>query len=125
MPVSNNHKQPIGRMICVPTPRGPGAVRPGLHPGRRPGVYHNLLLTTFRLSEQHRAQPRGGAMISDTENARAVADFVSSKGVTRCPTVCLAPTRASVSEADRVALRSHAEARDAVRRARRRGLQQM
>ena len=59
----------------------------------------------------------------DTEYARAIAEFVSRKGVTRCPTVCLAPTRASVSDADRVALRSHAEIRDAVRRARRRELQ--
>src|SRR5690242_19298469 len=52
------------------------------------GVYPNLLLTTFRLSERYRAQPRGGAMISDTEYARAVAEFVRRKGVTRCPTVC-------------------------------------
>src|SRR3954467_901409 len=87
------------------------------------GFYHNRLLTTLRLSEQHRAQPRGGAMISDTEYAQAITEFVSRKGVTRCPTVCLAPTRASVSDADRVALRSHAEIRDAVRRARRRELQ--
>jgi hypothetical protein len=69
-------------------------------------------------------------MISDTEYAdseyaRAIAEFVSRKGVTRCPTACLAPTEASVSDADRVALRSHAEIRDAVRRARRRELQQM
>ena len=59
-------------------------------------------------------------MISDTEYARAVAEFLSDKGVTRCPTVCVAPTLASVSDADRVALRSHAETREAVRRARRR-----
>jgi hypothetical protein len=64
-------------------------------------------------------------MISDTEYARAVAEFVSKKGVTRCPTVCLAPTRASVSDADRVALRSHAEIRDAARRVRRRELQRI
>lgn len=64
-------------------------------------------------------------MISDTEYARAIAEFVSRKGVTRCPTVCLAPTRASVSDADRVALRSHAEIREAVQRGRRREWQQM
>jgi hypothetical protein len=64
-------------------------------------------------------------MIPDTEYARAVAEFLSEKGVTRCPTVCVAPTLASVSDADRVALRSHAEIREMVRRARRRGLQQM
>jgi hypothetical protein len=64
-------------------------------------------------------------MISDTEYARALAEFIVQKGVTRCPTVCLAPTGASVSDADRVALRSHAEIREAMRRARRRELQQM
>jgi hypothetical protein len=64
-------------------------------------------------------------MISETEYARAIAAFLSEKGVTRCPTVCLAPTRASVSDADRVALRSHAQIREAVRRVRRRELQQM
>ena len=64
-------------------------------------------------------------MSSDTEYTRAVAEFLSEKGVTRCPTVCVAPTLASVSDADRVALRSHAEIREAVRWARRRELQQM
>ena len=64
-------------------------------------------------------------MFSETDYAQAVAAFLSEKGVTRCPTVCLAPTRASVSDADRVALRSHAEIRETVRRARRRELQQM
>jgi hypothetical protein len=64
-------------------------------------------------------------MISDTDYARAVAEFLSERGVTRCPTVCVAPTLASVSDADRVALRSHAEIRETVRRARRRAMQQM
>jgi hypothetical protein len=64
-------------------------------------------------------------MFSENEYAQAVAAFLSERGVTRCPTVCLAPTRASVSDADRVALRSYAEIREAVRRARRRELQQI
>jgi hypothetical protein len=64
-------------------------------------------------------------MSSDTEYAQAVAEFVAKKGVTRCPTVCVAPTRADVTDADRVALRSHAEIRDTLRRTRRRELQQM
>lgn len=63
-------------------------------------------------------------MISDTEYARAVAEFLSEKGVTRCPTACVVPTHADVSDADRAALRDHEAARDAVRRARRRELQQ-
>lgn len=64
-------------------------------------------------------------MISDTEYARALAEFASRKGVTRCPTACLARTDANLSDADRVALRSHAEVRDALRRARRKEMQQM
>ena len=64
-------------------------------------------------------------MISDTDYARAVAEFLSERGVTRCPTVCVAPTLANVSDSDRVALRSHAEIRETVRRARRRAMQQM
>jgi hypothetical protein len=31
--------------------------------------------------------------MSQTEYDAAVAEFIRSKGVTRCPTVCLAPTQ--------------------------------
>jgi hypothetical protein len=64
-------------------------------------------------------------MISDTEYARAVAQFLSKKDVTRCPTACVVPTRGSVSDADRAALRNHAETREAVRQARRREFNQL
>jgi hypothetical protein len=64
-------------------------------------------------------------MISDIEYAQAIAQFLSEKGVTRCPTACVVPTRACVSDADRVALRSHAETQEAVRQARRREFQQI
>jgi hypothetical protein len=49
------------------------------------------------------------------EQEAAVAAFILAKGVTRCPTVCAAPTQASVAEADRIAL----EQRDAQLEARR------
>ena len=61
-------------------------------------------------------------MISDTEYAQLVAEFISNRGVTRCPTACVVPTHASVSSADRVALRSYEATREAARRARRHGL---
>ncbi len=51
----------------------------------------------------------------------AVAAFIRAKGVTRCPTVCISPTQASTTEADRVALRQleeHREARRAERKLR-------
>lgn len=51
----------------------------------------------------------------ETDYARAVAEFMSKKGVTRCPTVCVVPTHASVAEADCAALRSYDAAREAAR----------
>jgi hypothetical protein len=61
-------------------------------------------------------------MISDTEYAQLVAEFLGNKGATRCPTACVVPTHASVSDADRVALRSYEATREAARQARRHGL---
>jgi hypothetical protein len=63
--------------------------------------------------------------MSETEYARAVAEFMSRKGVTRCPTVCIVPTHASVAEADRAMLRDHEAAREAARLAKMRNYQQM
>jgi hypothetical protein len=63
--------------------------------------------------------------MSETEYARAVAEFMSKKGVTRCPTVCIVPTHASVAEADRAALRDYDAAREAARLAKLRNYQQM
>jgi hypothetical protein len=63
--------------------------------------------------------------MSDTDYAKAVAEFMSKKGVTRCPTVCAVPTRGNVPEADRAALRDYAAARDAARLAKLRNYQQI
>ncbi len=63
--------------------------------------------------------------MSDTEYAKAIAEFMSRKGVTRCPTVCVVPTHASVTEADRDALRDYEAAREAARLAKLRNYQQM
>ena len=38
-----------------------------------------------------------------------IAAFIRARGVTRCPTACVAPTHASGSAADRAALRQRAE----------------
>lgn len=64
-------------------------------------------------------------MISDIEYARALAQFLSKNDVTRCPTACAVPTRGSVSDIDRAALRDHAETREAARQARRREFHQI
>ena len=64
-------------------------------------------------------------MISETEYAKAVAEFLGKRGVTRCPTVCVVATRASVTAADRAALRDHDAAREAARQAKLREYQQI
>ena len=50
-------------------------------------------------------------------DSEAVAEFIRTKGITRCPTACLVPTQGLVAAADRVALEEHAVARDSKRRA--------
>lgn len=44
-----------------------------------------------------------------------IAAFIRSRGVTRCPTACVAPTHASGGTADREALRQRAERLNAAR----------
>jgi len=57
----------------------------------------------------------GGIMPEN--DSEAVAEFIRTKGITRCPTACLVPTQGLVASADRVALEEHAVARDSKRRA--------
>ena len=64
-------------------------------------------------------------MISETEYASAVAEFLRKRSITRCPTACVVPTRASVTAADCAALRDHDAVRDAARQARSRNYQQL
>ena len=64
-------------------------------------------------------------MMTDSEYTKAVAEFMSRRGVTRCPTACVVPTHASVGEADRVALRDYDAAREAARIAKLRFHQQL
>jgi hypothetical protein len=47
----------------------------------------------------------------------AVAEFIRTKGVTKCPTACVLPTQGSVAVADREALAEHALRRAELRRA--------
>jgi hypothetical protein len=48
----------------------------------------------------------------------AVAEFIRTKGVTRCPTACVSPTQGSVAAADREALEEHAAEQDRLRKTR-------
>ena len=53
--------------------------------------------------------------MSDADYEAAVAAFLSKKGVTRCPTVCVVPTQATVADADRRAYRDYVEAKETSR----------
>ena len=57
-------------------------------------------------------------VISDTDSETEVAEFIRTKGVTRCPTACVLPTQGSVDAADREALGEYAARRAERRRAR-------
>ena len=48
----------------------------------------------------------------------AVAEFIRTRGVTRCPTACVLPTQGLVDVADRAALEEYAVARDRCRQTR-------
>ncbi len=63
--------------------------------------------------------------MSSADYEAAVAAFLRSKGVTRCPTVCAVPTQASVGEADRAAYRDYVAAKEAARVEKLKSLQQI
>jgi len=50
-------------------------------------------------------------MTGQEEYEAAVAAFIRSKGITRCPTACALPTQGTVSPADRAELERYANAR--------------
>ena len=52
------------------------------------------------------------------EDCDAIAEFIRSKGITRCPTACVVRTQGAIGAADRIALEEHAVARDRVQRER-------
>jgi hypothetical protein len=64
------------------------------------------------MSAKSQQIPRG----ADAE--AAVAEFIHTRGVTRCPTACVLPTQGSVTLTDRDALEEHALRRAELRRVR-------
>jgi hypothetical protein len=46
-----------------------------------------------------------------------IAEFIRTRGITRCPTACVLPTQGSIDEADRAALEEHATLQEQSRRA--------
>ena len=63
--------------------------------------------------------------MSEADYEAAVAAFLSTKGVTRCPTVCVVPTQATIAEADRAAYRDYVAAREAARLEKHKSLRQI
>jgi hypothetical protein len=57
-------------------------------------------------------------LISDKDSETEVAEFIRTRGVTKCPTACVLPTQGSVAAADREALGEYAARRADRRRAR-------
>ncbi len=53
--------------------------------------------------------------MSQTDYETAVAQFLLTKEVTRCPTVCAVPTQAIVADADRAAYRDYVAAQETAR----------
>jgi hypothetical protein len=58
--------------------------------------------------EMRRAMP-------ESHHEAAVAEFIRTRGIKRCPTACVLPTQGSIAAADRAALSEYAMARDRVR----------
>jgi len=44
-----------------------------------------------------------------------IAEFIRTKGITRCPTACVSPTQGSIDAADQAALEKHAVAQERLR----------
>jgi hypothetical protein len=53
--------------------------------------------------------------MSKTDYETAIALFLRTKSVTRCPTVCAVPTQATVAETDRAAYRDYVAMKEAAR----------
>ena len=53
--------------------------------------------------------------MSQNEYDVAIAEFMRTKGITRCPTACAVPTHVDVAESDRAALRDYGAAKEAAR----------
>lgn len=59
------------------------------------------------------AGPNGSASGCDA----VIAEFIRTKGITRCPTACVLPTQGSVDPVDRAALAQHAVTQEKLRQA--------
>ena len=106
-----------GRQTCPPL-----TILPIDTDGYAPSQSGDPLIVTSRY--RRRSPAITGLMVATKQgwimpgnDSEAVAEFIRTKGITRCPTACVLPTQGLVAAADRVALEEHAIARDRLRRA--------
>jgi hypothetical protein len=59
----------------------------------------------------------GPPAVAGSDCDTVIAEFIRTRGITRCPTACVLPTQGSVDEADRAALEEHATVQERSRRA--------
>jgi hypothetical protein len=64
-----------------------------------------------------RIEEKTQRVVSLGHNEAAVAEFIRTKGITRCPTACVSPTQGLVAATDRAALEEYAVERERLRRA--------
>jgi len=62
--------------------------------------------------------------MSQANYEAAIAQFLRTREITRCPTVCVVPTQATVADADRAAYRDYIAAKEAARLEKQRLLRQ-
>jgi len=60
-------------------------------------------------------QLSAGTVRSDYD--AVIAEFIRTKGITRCPTACVSPTQGSIDAADQAALERHAVTQERLRQA--------
>jgi hypothetical protein len=58
------------------------------------------------------------AALPQQRSEAAIAEFIRTNGITRCPTACVLPTQGEVPESDRAALSAYATVRERSRQAR-------
>jgi hypothetical protein len=60
--------------------------------------------------------------MSETDYEEAIAQYLRTKTVTRCPTVCAVPTQATIPASDRAAYRRYVAAKEEARLSRAKSL---
>lgn len=69
------------------------------------------------LHSSQRIEIKTERAVSLGHSETAVAEFIRTRGITRCPTACVSPTQGLVAAADRAALEEYAVERERIRRA--------